>query len=77
MAVLFNALAQVLGPSIDDHYQAVLVRGELLHPVSRAFGPCLQCKDTTFVEAGGSGRQVPGYVWQRVAGFPMKCAEPW
>ena len=77
VAVLFNALAQVLGPSIHDHYHAVLVQGELLHPVSQAFGRCLQRKDTTYVEAGGSGRQVPGYVWQRVAGVPDEVCRTW
>ena len=75
--VLFDALAKHLGRSVYDQLDAVIMRGETLAPASGAFGPCLQRKDTTFTEAGGSNRHVPGYVWTRVASVPDEECRKW
>jgi hypothetical protein len=57
-----DALVRELGPSARYEFEAVIIRGEPLDPVSGAFGPCLDRRATTYTL---DGRQSIGFAWTR------------
>jgi hypothetical protein len=72
--VLLDALVNELGPSVRDHFEAVIIRGETIVPHSNAFGPCFERRATTFTN---QGQQFEGYEWVRVAGIPDEKCKEW
>ena len=61
------AVTDALGPAAAAEFQARILDGEPIAPVSDAFGPCFERRLTRYEV---KGKAVPGYEWVRVAGVP-------
>ena len=59
-----EAVTEVLGPDAAAEFQARIIEGEPIAPVSNAFGPCFERRLTRY---DVNGKAVPGYDWVRVA----------
>jgi predicted metalloprotease with PDZ domain len=72
-AALVDALVRELGPSAKDEFEAVILRGETVIPVSNAFGPCFERRS---IRTTAGGREVDSFEWVRVPSIPdEKCRE--
>jgi hypothetical protein len=67
-----EAITSEMGPEAAGEFNARIIEGQAIAPVSDAFGPCFERQLTTYaVEA----RQVPGYAWVRKPDIPdEQCA---
>ena len=71
--MLIDALVKEVGPVARETFQAVIMRGETLEPVSNAFGPCFERRART---DSVSGRSFSSFEWTRVASMPdARCRE--
>jgi predicted metalloprotease with PDZ domain len=71
---LLAALAEDLGPSIRERFEAVLIRGETIVPDPNAFGTCFERRATTFTN---QGQQMDGYEWVRKSGTSDQQCREW
>lgn len=71
---LLGALTAELGPSIRDHFNAVIERGALIAPPSAAFGPCFERHEKAYEVAG---KVLHGYEWKRIASVPEDRCHTW
>ena len=72
--VLLDALVKELGPSVREHFDAIITRGGTLAPAAAAFGPCLDRRPATFTL---DGKQHDGYEWVRVDSIPEDRCRRW
>ena len=73
-AALVDALVRELGPSAKDEFEAVIVRGETVVPVSNAFGPCFERRS---IRVAAGGREVDSFEWVRVPSIPDERCRAW
>jgi hypothetical protein len=73
-AALIDALVKEIGPSAKEEFDAVIIRGETINPISGAFGPCFERKAVKYPSPAGG--DADGFEWVRVASIPdQKCRE--
>ena len=73
-AMLVDALVKEIGPSARDEFEAVIIRGETIEPVSNAFGPCFERRPATYTV---NGKDVTGFEWVRVSSVPDAQCRDW
>jgi len=71
---LVDALGKEMGPSAKEEFDAVIIRGETINPISGAFGPCFERKAVKYPSPAGG--EADGFEWVRLASIPdEKCRE--
>jgi len=67
-----EAITAELGPEAAAEFNARIIEGELIIPVSDAFGPCFERRPETYKTGE---KQMEGYLWVRKSGVPEEhCA---
>jgi hypothetical protein len=73
-AMLIDALVKEIGPAARTAFEALIIRGETVEPLSNAFGPCFERRART---DSISGRTLNGFEWVRVASVPEAHCRTW
>ncbi|MFB3828126.1 MAG: hypothetical protein ACE15B_15255 [Bryobacteraceae bacterium] len=71
---LIQALVKEIGPAARSEFEAVIVRGETIVPVSEAFGPCFERRPAKYEV---QGKEVAGVEWVRVTAVPDDRCREW
>jgi predicted metalloprotease with PDZ domain len=72
--MLVDELVRQIGSAARAEFDAVIVRGETLEPVSGAFGPCFERRPARYSTAD---REVDGFEWVRVQSIPEERCRQW
>lgn len=72
--MLIDAIAKEIGPSARADFDAIVIRGKTIAPVTNAFGPCFERRARTDTVDGMS---VESFEWERVTSIPVVRCRAW